>query len=211
MRKSFPPAGSHEDATGGLYLIAILPPPALAEEIKQVKRDFANDYGAVYALRTLPHITLQPPFKWSPGHEAVMREKLVFFAAMQRPFHLSVSGFGSFPHPGNKVIFLKVTENEGLQRLHRNLALYLRQSLGFRMLDTKVAFQPHITIAYRDLTTQQYEKAWPRYRHRTFAGDFAVDSFFLLKHNGKHWETACECRLGPAKGGVSPEPPAFSF
>ncbi|MFM7858912.1 MAG: 2'-5' RNA ligase family protein, partial [Flammeovirgaceae bacterium] len=53
-------------------------------------------------------------------------------------------------------------------------------------------FQPHVTIAFRDLRKPMFERAWEEFKHRNFKAEFTVDSIALLKHNGKHWNVIME-------------------
>lgn len=62
-----------------LYFIALLPHQQLAERLTVIKHDFARNYGSSAALKTMPHITLQSPFKRSPEAEVEMHLRLQEF------------------------------------------------------------------------------------------------------------------------------------
>jgi len=44
-----------------------------------------------------------------------------------------------------------------------------------------------MTVAYRDLTAKNFQKAWEEFCSRSFDYTFNVNSIFLLKHHGKQW------------------------
>jgi 2'-5' RNA ligase len=53
--------------------------------------------------------------------------------------------------------------------------------------DTR-SFNPHMTIAYRDLTKENFLKSWPEFETRAFRESFIVDHVCVLKHNRQKWE-----------------------
>ena len=52
-----------------LYMFALMPPPALTQRIEDERRNFAEDYKAIKALKPPVHITLYEPFKDLPEVE----------------------------------------------------------------------------------------------------------------------------------------------
>ena len=48
-------------------------------------------------------------------------------------------------------------------------------------------FNPHVTIAYRDLQHTMFIEAWEEYREKKYAAGFRVSSFQLLQHDGNMW------------------------
>ena len=50
--------------SANLYFIALLPPVEVAEEVTEIKQFFARNYNSRAALKSPPHVTLQPPFAW---------------------------------------------------------------------------------------------------------------------------------------------------
>jgi 2'-5' RNA ligase len=52
----------------------------------------------------------------------------------------------------------------------------------------KHSFNPHMTIAYRDLTKENFMAAWPEFESRPFHASFLVDHICLLKHNRRTWD-----------------------
>jgi 2'-5' RNA ligase len=48
-------------------------------------------------------------------------------------------------------------------------------------------FHPHVTIAFRDLTKENFEQAWQHYSGKPFKESFAANSLSLLKLTGDGW------------------------
>ncbi|MGZ5209988.1 MAG: RNA 2',3'-cyclic phosphodiesterase, partial [Kaistella sp.] len=48
-------------------------------------------------------------------------------------------------------------------------------------------FHPHLTVAYRDLTFENFKKAWEEYEKKTFEDSFLVDKICLFKHDSQKW------------------------
>ena len=50
-----------------------------------------------------------------------------------------------------------------------------------------IDFKPHITVAYRDLTPENFSVAWQEYKDKTVNSVFHVDAIHLLEHDRKKW------------------------
>lgn len=48
-------------------------------------------------------------------------------------------------------------------------------------------FNPHLTVAYRDLTHENFEKAWKEYENKIFEERFEVEKVGLYKHFDQKW------------------------
>jgi 2'-5' RNA ligase len=172
-------------APTNLYLIALIPHPNLREQIKDLKEEMKERFNAARALKSPAHITLQMPFKRSKKNEPYLINTLKEFAKQQNIFNLELSGFGCFsPH----VIFVKVTNQQPIINIHAKLKKVLIDKLKFKENEIIPKIHPHITIAMRDLSEQEFNKAWPEFEKREFKVSFIVNSLFLLQHNGKYWD-----------------------
>lgn len=170
--------------TEHLHFIAIIPPSPLKEKVSLIKKDFANKYGAIHALKSPPHITLIPPFKMNKSIELKVSDFLHDFVVNVKPFYITLEGYDHFkPH----VIFLKPLINSEIKDLHRNLTNQFYQIFPSGK-PSKRRFHPHMTIAFRDLTPKMFYAAWEYYKKAEFNTEFLVDQICLLKHNGKIWE-----------------------
>lgn len=179
-----------------LYFIAIIPPAELQNEITQIKNEFAANFSSRHALKTFPHITLQPPFRLLPEQEVEIHLQLQEFFSDVKPFKVVLKNFGCFDRRKSKVIYISVEHNKTLALLHGKLVHFLRKELKFSDKEASYMFHPHITIAHRDLSDNEFEQAWKIYKDKIFCASFIVSTIELLKHNYRQWQVLGEYRIG---------------
>lgn len=173
-----------------LYFIALLPPVEIQAEVTQIKQEFAEHYGSGAALKSSPHVTLQPPFARSIEQVSWLKAGLSEFATGYAPLSMTLSGFGAFPP---RVIYVNVVKTPELMALQAELAAYLEAKLGF--VDDRhpvYPFSPHMTVAFRDLKPQAFKQAWSQFQDRSLYYEFTASYLTLLRHNGQHWEIETE-------------------
>lgn len=179
-----------------LYFIAIIPPKSIGEEVTAFKNDFAENYNSSKALRVLPHITLKAPFKLdATKHNEILKwfESLSVFTA---PFDIQLKDFGTFDNKNNPVIFVNPVINKELEDLQKEIIQgFEKQYPGIPVSYIEKKFHPHMTVAYRDLEREEYEKAWQVYKEKQYSTIFAANSFFLLQHDTRQWNTIAEFKL----------------
>lgn len=177
-----------------LYFVAILPPKRIYTKIRELQYEIKKKYGCKQALRPPVHITLQVPFKRPESQESQIIQQLENFAAQRSPFTITINGFGTFePH----TIFVKPEKTDELMNLQSELIDYLQTELSFT--DKEIVythFNPHFTIAYRDLKPK-YQEVWSNFKNRGYTDRFEVEEICLLKHNYRFWEIV---RYLPLKG-----------
>lgn len=171
--------------TEKLYFIAIIPHATLCDKIKSFKESIKLKYQAKYALKSPAHITLQKPFKFNEESESILIDTLTKFASSQNPFSVELKNFDQFIQ---RVIYIKIVNHNPIKILHKHLMLTLKSKLDFNEKALLKNVHPHITIANRDLKSQNFKNAWQEYQLKKFNASFKVNSIFLLKHNGKYWD-----------------------
>jgi 2'-5' RNA ligase len=177
---------AHKKSSGSkLFFIALLPPVKLQAEITAIKQDLAIGYNSSHALKSPPHITLYPPFKWFPKNLPLLEQSLSEFGENYAPIPVRLDGFGAFPP---RVIFIHPLKTPELMAVQADLMSYLETNLG--LVDDrskKRSFAPHLTVAFKDLKKQAFKAAWPEFRDRSFQADFTAHHLTLLSHNGQRW------------------------
>ncbi len=169
-----------------LFFIALLPPKEIQSEITQIKQYFAQNYDSRHALKSPPHITLQPPFKWSASDLKSLEQCCQSFAAQQLPFSVMLSGFNAFPP---RVIYVDVVKTVELIALQTHLVTHLDDYLELPSNNSRVRpFTPHMTVAFRDLTRKNFRVAWTEFQNQTIQFEFFARQLTLLVHTGKHWQ-----------------------
>lgn len=171
-----------------LYFVATEPSQELSEKIREVQKDFAENYEAIKALKNFPHITLIPPFHFDEQKEAEIVGHFKKVNLDQPKFELKLNGFDSFQNPRNPVIFIKPENCEPLKKLYNEL----KSGMPYHFLDH---FNPHLTVAYRDLTFENFEKARKVYSDKEFTGNFEINRIGLYKHFDRKWNLIAERKL----------------
>ncbi|KAB1229140.1 2'-5' RNA ligase family protein [Chryseobacterium viscerum] len=169
-----------------MYFIAIYPPQEIIEEVKVFKRDLAINYANSKALKNEAHITLFPPFFREIELESDIHTAFQKINTAMDPFTIELNGFGSFPNTKNPVLFIRPEENSHLTEIYHNV----KQQFNF----AKYSFTPHVTVGYRDLTWENYLKAWEKYKEQKYQTRFLVDKILLLRHE-EQWVPIAEKRL----------------
>ena len=168
-----------------LYLIALVPPQKIRDEVEQLKLEMKKIYNASHALKIPAHITLQMPFTRKDSEEGHIINTLQRFAGKQTPFKIHLNGFDSFPP---RVLFIKIVNHQPIKELSRKLNNTLTDSELVSENRVNDDIHPHMTIATRDLKEKDYHQAWEKFQDREYKNSFTAKSLFLLKHNGKNWD-----------------------
>ena len=168
------------------YFLAIIPPSPIYEQVMDIKTYFKEHYNCKAPLRSPAHITLQMPFLWSPKKESNLTDELANFAQTQQSFNLKLQGFNAFEP---RVIYVDVVESQSLRKMQKALVRQLKSELGIFNADYKDrGFHPHMTVAFRDLKKPLFYQAWKEFKDKEFDASFAVNSFWLLLHDGRQWQ-----------------------
>lgn len=182
----------HQPDDTHLYFVALLPCDNIRNRVRMIKEDIREKYGAKHALKSPAHITLQRPFRRTRVEVQAMTGELRQFASRQKPFVVSLSGFGFFT-PG--VIYIRVKEPAPVISLHQELMKVLSGPLSFNKEELMVSVQPHMTVATRDISKENFSKAREYFENASFEETFEVNSIFLLRHNGRYWDILREFRF----------------
>ncbi len=72
--------------------------------------------------------------------------------------------------------------------LQSHLSAYLAEELAIiDPASQERSFTPHITVAFRDLTRQNFKAAWPEFQFRPLQFEFTAADLTLLIHNEQRW------------------------
>lgn len=162
-----------------LYFIAIVPPGDISGQITALKLYMSEKFDTKHALRSPPHITLHMPFKWKPSKQKALEQALLQLSESIQPFTVRLNNFGCFPP---RVVFVSVTASQQLTRCFEKTERTMR-SLNILNANYKgKPFQPHVTIAFRDLKKEKFKQAWLEVQTKAFKEDFMADALVLLEH-----------------------------
>jgi 2'-5' RNA ligase len=174
------------------FFIGICPPRLLEERIHGVKEEFRQKYRIQGAFRSKAHITLQMPFNLPTIKVDRFIHELNELIVRQNPIEIQLNNFGKFEP---RVIFIKVEENEQLNFLQNSVERFMKRFQVFNSTHKNNGFNPHITVAFRDLKKPTFHKIWDDVKNREFMETFLADNITIFKHNGKSWEIFKELKL----------------
>ncbi len=174
------------------FFIALLPPQAIQDYANEIKQHFAVHYESRQALKSPPHITVQPPFEWA-SDQSHLEQSLQEFADQSAPVPITLDGFSAFPP---RVIFINVLKTPELLTVQKQLMDYSETRLGIVDSASKNRpFAPHMTVAFRDLTEQNFSLAWQEFRDKSLHVELVANELTLLVHTGQRWTIAAEFPL----------------
>jgi 2'-5' RNA ligase len=167
------------------FFIALVPPPDIEQHITEIQQYFAEHYNSRGALNSPPHITLQPPFHSLAEDVPKLEESLNQFSVNRRPIPVTLSGFAAF---APRVIYVDVVKSPELLEIHSYLMSYMEANLGIvdRVSQSR-PFVPHMTVAFRDLTKENFQAAWLEFAGRELHLEFTASALTLLLHDGSRW------------------------
>lgn len=175
-----------------LYFIALIPPEPLRGQIQQLKLEVAEKFESSHSLNAPPHITLISPFRVSNEHLSGLQSILEVYAQGHQSFEVHLKDFATFPP---RVIFIDVKTSDTLQQFQNKLENMIRAEDAFGYNYTERPFHPHVTLAFKDLSKENFYKAWDEFKDRNMEETFLADHLYLLKHNGEIWEVFSEYSL----------------
>lgn len=183
------------------FFVALLPPQPVQEAITAIKQEIKLRFGSQAALRSPPHITLQPPFEWSLDRLDELQHHLHGFAQQQPPIPVVLEGFSAFPP---RVIYVDVCQTAAVMAVQPALVAHLKTHCGLEEgyrdsgSDNRLApwpFTPHVTVGFRDLMPAAFHLAWAEFEQRPFRAEFVVSALTLLRHDGQKWQIFSEFPL----------------
>jgi len=175
-----------------LCYIAILADTEVSAEVKAFQQTAAEKFDSKSALRSPPHITLEPPFKWRSDRFQILETTLQAFAAQQPGFQVKLDGFNKFP---SRVVFIDVEQNPSLQKLQRLLKANLRSKLDLISERPDRAYHPHMTVAFRDLRKNRFLEAWQHFSKIDYQREMDVVQITLLQHDGRVWQKRLDFKM----------------
>ena len=177
----------------GKYFIGLLPPPALETSIHQVKAELKAHFRVKYALQSPAHLTLKMPFRYKEAKEQELVFRFTSLLEEQQSFSLQLKGIGHF---GRRNIHHQVAPSSPLLELQTKLRGFCKRYLHLVEELSDRNFQPHITLAYKDLKAEHFEEVLAFAKKNAIQSDFLVDRAYLLKNVEGRWKVVAPLIFG---------------
>jgi len=173
------------------FILITVPPLEVAVELEAVREELNRLAGSCAALNYPPHVTLRTGF-------LVSEEEIPNFLNEFRPcfdrekaFHIRTDGIycGLYEQDNGPqyIVCYRIKKDETLLRFNKKLLSYRKYRKSDRTL-----FNPHLTIAYEDLSFEGFErllhviKNRPELRKRQFSWECNNAGLYLK--NCDRWE-----------------------
>ncbi|MEP0713226.1 2'-5' RNA ligase family protein [Algoriphagus sp.] len=167
------------------YFLAIVPEGEFQDRVKQLKLEIKDRFQAKFALKSPAHITLKMPFVYNEAKEDELIRKLGEFIAGYNSFNVTVAGLGNF---GTRVIYLDVEGEDALYVLQRELISYFKRTLKLTDELSDRNFQPHMTVAFKDIKRSQFQNILAVVGKQEFQEVISVSKIVVLKKVLGQWE-----------------------
>ena len=156
-----------------LFYIAIECPPAIDEKIEVMKSYMEQEYGCKAARKSPAHLTIVPPFRAEDELEAELSNFVTTYNMGMLPFDIKLKDYGQF---AERVLFVDVERpNETLVALEKETMHEFSEKFPGIIFGMKPDFNPHVTIATRDIPEGTLEKA-KRYLEENHKVDLAFEA-----------------------------------
>jgi 2'-5' RNA ligase len=157
-----------------LFYIAIVCPGEIEAKIKAFKEHMQLHYGCRAALKSPAHLTIIPPFRAEDETEKHLQDFVQTFNIGMLPVDITITGYGNF---GDRVLFAGVAPNNSLTELEKEATDEFNKQFPAIIFGMKPEFNPHVTIATRDIPEGKLEeaKAW-------FENKYPISEHFTAKN-----------------------------
>ena len=177
-----------------LYFLAVIPPEPILGECQAHKDHFYEKYNSKASLNSPPHVTVHMPFKLKEAKEPKLIVAIEHAVENYKKFSLQLNGYDHFHQ---RVIYVKVEDSAPLTNLFLEVRKMMKINFNIFNADYKNrGYNPHITLAFRDLKKEAFKEAWPEFEKAIYKKSFEVQSIALLKHDGSMWQLLREFQLG---------------
>ena len=164
-----------------LYFWAVIPDLNSLAIFQKLKMEWAERYQSFRSLNSPPHITILPPRHYTYDQIQYLKSSISLQVDQLKEFDLLFKSFGRFQ---KRVIYLKPAPNAKL------LELYEASKKPFEVLFGSVKhplFSPHLTLVFKDLSEEQFNRAWARWSETSVDYGCKVDGVYLLEYFKGSW------------------------
>lgn len=171
------------------HFIGVLLPEDITLTLEDCRRYMNEVYGCKSGHGTPIHVTLVPPFRlqeeYSTADLISAIEKEVLPQGLGLTAH--IDNFDAF---GDRTLFANVVAGDAWTKLRdKTVQAILNACPGCTKKDKK-PFQPHATVANRDIPVGIMTKALQVMNELNLAEDFPVDNITIFERKGNRWEAA---------------------
>ena len=168
------------------YLIIALPYAEIGDEVREVKREFFQSYGAYSGQNSCAHIRLMSFFQFEEREDKVLSSVQTVLDQIGS-FEVFLNGFGF--DGARRDVYLDILNKDSLKDLYHLLRLALfNQLVSLAFLNP--SYDPKMIIG-QDLSPLQFLEAIKDHEQRGYANNFRISRLQILKRKApfKVWES----------------------
>ena len=158
--------------------VVIKPPKKIFNEVLKIEKLIAKKYKTYHSLgsRIGPHIKLTFQGNINKKNFKKIEDIVNKISKKTKSFKVKIRGVDKFYK--NRVIYMKVLKSRELNDIYKKLSNNLKQFGKVRNLRP---YTPHITLAYIDITKENFKKAFKELKNKKFSYEFNVNRIYLSK------------------------------
>ena len=176
------------------HFIGVLLPEDITLTLEDCRRYMNKTYGCKSGYTTSIHVTLVPPFRLQADYSTADLIRAIETEVLPKGlgFTAHIDNFDAF---GDRTLFAKIVADENWTRLRdKTVQALLNTCPGCTKKDKK-PFQPHATVANRDIPVGIMTKALQVMNELNLAEDFPVDNITIFERKANRWEAAVSMEL----------------
>ncbi len=181
------------------HFIGVLVPEDITLTLEDCRRYMNEKYGCRSGHATPIHVTLVPPFCLSEEFSTQDLAKAIESDLISKSlksddlkFTAHIDNFDAF---GDRTIFAKVIADEKWLKLRENILNSVLRLAPDCTKKGKRPFQPHLTVANRDIPEGVSNEALEVMNELNLKEDFPVDNITIFERHGGKWIAAVTIEL----------------
>lgn len=178
-----------------LYFWALVAHDPLQTEITRLKEVALQRFHSGRALRSPAHITLIPPIRLAIADLDRIQEEFCWVAQRTSSFCLELDGVRGF---SKRVVYIHVRPSKPLMDLSAQMEM-IRTKYFPNHKQVHHTFNPHVTLAFRDLSPDLYSEALGYFQELDLSYTWEADHLcrLILAEDGWHVDHICPLRQEP--------------
>ena len=179
------------------HFIGVLLPEDITLTLEDCRRYMNEVYGCKSGHGTPIHVTLVPPFRLQEEYPTADLISAIEKEVLPKGlgFTAHIDNFDAF---GDRTLFANVVADDAWKNLRdKTVQAILNACPGCTKKDKKL-FQPHATVANRDIPVGIMTKALQVMNELNLAEGFPVDNITIFERKGNRWEAEVILELSGA-------------
>lgn len=171
------------------HFIGVLLPEDITLTLEDCRRYMNEAYGCKSGYGTPIHVTLVPPFRLQDEYSTEDLVKAIEKDVLPKKlgFTAHIENFDAF---GDRTLLAKVQANDLWSRLRDETIKAILNACPACTKKDKRPFQPHATVANRDIPVGVTTAALEVMNELQLVEDFSVDNITIFERKGSKWEAA---------------------